>query len=636
MFSKALFKQSCKANGVMWSIITAAVCFMLACVMLISGSGNIADVKNAVEDTIIVETINSQMEKQALTFYDRANVGAKYFDNSFVLEFKNEYQGNISKANEYQTKTDAWIASMPKVSDYEDLTQYQAAMLAWKAKAPAYDENSVEKYHIYLVSQWLEAAPKQSDYTLTEDYQKAVAAWMEQKPTAAYSTYVYVTKVLITNVYTNAVSDVQAYALKLAKEIDETNDENSQAYKELMASMLFSINPGNQFSEIYEQYEAGSTPTQDYDVTSLVTNITASDLVKWSNNQEASDVQAYINSTERNEYRNERTQYSTPILIAGNLTSESTKATMITLLKDYGVDEAKYDSFGYTYESVKHMCKTSIVSFQARYDYEISLIDRSSYDSDEAYEAAVASTIAKLKSDLTDGLLDSLPKDVSDAIEEIGQMDLYGLIVGSIFFKMAGLLLPIIYIIMASNNLVSGQVDSGSMAYVLSTSTKRQQVTFTQACYLISSLFAMIVCTTITSCICFVFINHANTSLTYGKLILLNLGAFLTLFAISGINFLTSCWFDRNKRSMAIGGGFSMFFLVATMLGLFGSQVIPSVVRLDALNYFNYFSIISLFDSVSILDGTYTFIWKLAILLAIGAVGYVVGAIRFKKKDLPL
>ena len=46
MFSKALFKQSCKANGVMWSIITAAVCFMLACVMLISGSGNISDIKN--------------------------------------------------------------------------------------------------------------------------------------------------------------------------------------------------------------------------------------------------------------------------------------------------------------------------------------------------------------------------------------------------------------------------------------------------------------------------------------------------------------------------------------------------------------------------------------------------------------
>ena len=39
MFSKALFKQSCKANGMMWAIIAFAVCFMLACVMLISGNG---------------------------------------------------------------------------------------------------------------------------------------------------------------------------------------------------------------------------------------------------------------------------------------------------------------------------------------------------------------------------------------------------------------------------------------------------------------------------------------------------------------------------------------------------------------------------------------------------------------------
>ena len=38
MFSKSLFKQSCKANGIMWTIITVAVCFMLCCVMLISNS----------------------------------------------------------------------------------------------------------------------------------------------------------------------------------------------------------------------------------------------------------------------------------------------------------------------------------------------------------------------------------------------------------------------------------------------------------------------------------------------------------------------------------------------------------------------------------------------------------------------
>ena len=163
-----------------------------------------------------------------------------------------------------------------------------------------------------------------------------------------------------------------------------------------------------------------------------------------------------------------------------------------------------------------------------------------------------------------------------------------------------------------------------------------REVTFTQACYLIGSLFLMMCATTITSCICFAFVDPSVTELTYGELILLNLGAFITLFAISGINFLTSCWFDRSKRSMALGGGFSMFFLVATMLGLFGFQVIPSVVRLDALNNFNYVSLITLFDSVSIISGTTTFIWKLAILFVIGLVGYVIGSIRFKKKDLPL
>ncbi len=75
MFSKALFKQSCKANGTMWSIITFAVCFMLACVMLISGSGNIGEVKNSIQDTIITKEVNSQMQKRALSYYSDVSGG---------------------------------------------------------------------------------------------------------------------------------------------------------------------------------------------------------------------------------------------------------------------------------------------------------------------------------------------------------------------------------------------------------------------------------------------------------------------------------------------------------------------------------------------------------------------------------
>ena len=108
------------------------------------------------------------------------------------------------------------------------------------------------------------------------------------------------------------------------------------------------------------------------------------------------------------------------------------------------------------------------------------------------------------------------------------------------------------------------------------------------------------------------------------------------MFAMSGICFLTSSWFNRSKHCMAIGGGLNIFFLVATILGLFGSPIIPSVIRMDTLNLFNYVSIISLFDVVSILDGTFTFLWKLAILIAVGVICYVISFKKFKNKDLPL
>lgn len=87
---------------------------------------------------------------------------------------------------------------------------------------------------------------------------------------------------------------------------------------------------------------------------------------------------------------------------------------------------------------------------------------------------------------------------------------------------------------------------------------------------------------------------------------------------------------------MSFGGGLSMFALVATMLGLFGTETIPSFIRLDALNNFNYVSIITLYDSVSIIDGTTDYIWKLCVLAAIGLLGYIAGSVIFKKKDLPL
>lgn len=546
MFSKALFKQSCKANGVMWTIITFAVCFMLACVMLISGNGNIGETKNAIEDTIIQKEIDAAIEERAINYYSLSDSALTTFDKEYIAAFdKAEY-----------------------------LKRVATLMAGGKSESEA--------------------------------------------KTAAASKYYGVAALKV-----NFAAEQKAVDLGYGDDKEKT--------QEIVGVSMFALNP-----ELIEEgsktlYNAYLGKTEDildaYDVTSLVV---------YAMQDKGEE---YITSIERRDYVSTRAEKAGANFLALNIVSEEAVDEMIKTLSSYGVDRAKYDSFGYNYENVKKLARNTVITYSNRLEYELSELEKKyaagGFTSEEEYKAAAEKTNADLIKDISGSLLDSLPSEVSDALEDIGQADLYTLIVGSIFYKLAGLLLPIIYMIMASNNLISGQVDSGSMAYVLSTSIKRKTVAFTQAVYLVGSLLAMFLLTTATGCVCLAIVG-TDIGLTYGKLLLLNLGAFLVLFALSGLNFFTSCYFDRSKRSMAIGGGLSIFALVAAMLGLFGSPVIPKVVRLDSLNYFNYTTIISMFDVVSIMDGTTVFIWKFAILAALGLTGLIAGSLKFTKKDLPL
>lgn len=546
MFSKALFKQSCKANGVMWTIITFAVCFMLACVMLISGNGNIGETKNAIEDTIIQKEIDAAIEERAINYYSLSDSALATFDKEYIAAFdKAEYLKTVA-----------------------------ALMAGGKSESEA--------------------------------------------KTAAASKYYGVAALKV-----NFAAEQKAVDLGYGDDKEKT--------QEIVGVSMFALNP-----ELIEEgsktlYNAYLGKTEDildaYDVTSLVV---------YAMQDKGEE---YITSIERRDYVSTRAEKAGANFLALNIVSEEAVDEMIKTLSSYGVDRAKYDSFGYNYENVKKLARNTVITYSNRLEYELSELEKKyaagGFASEEEYKAAAEKTNADLIKAISGSLLDSLPSEVSDALEDIGQADLYTLIVGSIFYKLAGLLLPIIYMIMASNNLISGQVDSGSMAYVLSTSIKRKTVAFTQAVYLVGSLLAMFLLTTATGCVCLAIVG-TDIGLTYGKLLLLNLGAFLVLFALSGLNFFTSCYFDRSKRSMAIGGGLSIFALVAAMLGLFGSPVIPKVVRLDSLNYFNYTTIISMFDVVSIMDGTTVFSWKFAILAALGLIGLIAGSLKFTKKDLPL
>lgn len=605
MFSKALFRQSCKANGTMWSIITAAVCFMLACVMLISGSGNIGAVKNSIQDTIITKEIDAGLERRALNYYTNAEDGLTRFDTLF--------SDNATDTLTYLT----WLSQMPDRTQLTDPDRYAAAIQQWRSARPAVRTEAGRKLEA-AVAAWQAEEPDASAFPTTEAYLAALQAWAKATPATAENA--------IRLSFSIAVEDLQEYVYEKALALDPSYTKDSTQAQEMLGSVMYTLNPNGMFNDsFYLRHEKQAPP--EYDYMSLISHI------------QTGDVGAYLTGAERTEYRAARAEDASAMFLAGHMTEEENVEKIVSELESFGVTMEKYETFGYTYDSIKHLANTAVITYRNRLAYELEGLAARRADGefadDALYEKAVADKTAALAAEVSGSLLSALPQEVSDALEEVGKADLYTLIVGSIFYKLAGLLLPIIYMIMASNNLISGQVDSGSMAYVLSTSTKRSTVVFTQAVYLIGSLFAMFALTTATGCICLSIVSE-DVSLTYGNLLLLNLGAFLVLFALSGLCFLTSCWFDRSKRSMAIGGGLSIFALVAAMLGLFGSPVIPSVVRLDSLNYFNYATIISLFDVISIMDGTDVFLWKFALLAVLGIVGYVTGSLKFTKKDLPL
>lgn len=608
IFSPALFKQSCKANGVMWTIITLAVCFMLACVMLISGTSSISSVKESVKDTVIQESIKANIKKNSVAQYIDSNDGEELFDNKFTNKF--------NEINTLDTYTNEFVPSLTTIiSEYmssdtikQEITNEITSRVTNYLKSSEGQAKIVEYMQTGLTQEQAISKLQQekvSEYTqqVTNEYIAAAKANTDLQAQAFL-------KVYITPCYTYAINQV----------IDKYTASSSP---------IVTINPNNKADSTYTKYNEAIP--EEY-ITAL-TSYMQKDVNSVASGNTSSNLSDYIKTSERTDFRQKRAYKASSMLVAGQMNEEETINSLLEALSSYGVTKQKYESMGFNYSSVYKTAYEANLEYQDKLTYEISLIDKSL--STEEYNKKVDQVKSQLKTSVAGSLLDTLPEDVSKGIEELGQMDLFGLIVGSIFFKMAGLLLPIIYLIMVSNNLIAGQVDTGSMAYVLSTSTKRKQVTFTQGLFLVLSLFLMIVCTSITSVVCFSIAN-VETDLTIAKLLLINLGAFVVLFALSGINFFTSCYFDRSKKAMAIGGGLSIFFLVATMLGLFGSPVIPSVVRIGALNYFNYVSLISLFDVVSILNETTAWIWKLAILVVIGILGYVLGNIKFKKKDLPL
>lgn len=256
------------------------------------------------------------------------------------------------------------------------------------------------------------------------------------------------------------------------------------------------------------------------------------------------------------------------------------------------------------------------------------------------YSENEAQMIAVAKGSL--GIIDQLPSSIQDSLSEMGEMNTYGIIVGVIAFGIAVLLIPMVYTILTANSLVAEKVESGSLAFTMSTPISRHSFIFTSGVYLVFSEVFMAVILLVVSLIaqmCGGYFGSGDllTSLPILDILAYALGNFMVALAISGICFMSSCYFNKTNTNIGVSGGISIFFFICAILGLFATKAIPGTIRISTMNIFNYLTIFTLFDSLSVMEGMWeTYFLKLLVLLVIAIVTYIIGSIKFTKKDLPL
>mgnify|MGYP001162045121 CR=1 FL=1 len=220
-------------------------------------------------------------------------------------------------------------------------------------------------------------------------------------------------------------------------------------------------------------------------------------------------------------------------------------------------------------------------------------------------------------------MLAMLPQELVSAMGFTGAGNTLLSFIATYFYGFLILLLPMIYSVIVCNRSLASLVDKGSMAYLLSTPNTRSKIARTQAVFIFASITLLLsFVTAIGIVLCEIQFPDA---LDIPGFILLNFGALLLYYALTGIGFFASALFNDTKHSLMVGAGLPVGFLVIKMISEVG----------ESTEVFKYVTLYSLFNPQKIVAGE-TYIASFVVLGIIAIVTYVVGMIVFQKRDLPL
>ncbi|MCH4171557.1 MAG: hypothetical protein LKF36_10050 [Lactobacillus sp.] len=200
-------------------------------------------------------------------------------------------------------------------------------------------------------------------------------------------------------------------------------------------------------------------------------------------------------------------------------------------------------------------------------------------------------------------------------------------IVGPMFYGMLVSTIIALFVVISGNKLLAGQVDQGSMAYILTAPIKRSTVALTQIFYFVGSLIVTFGLLTATG---LVVNNLADAGFHSQVIVDLNLGALLVALAFAGIMFAASGIFNLSKFAFSTGGLLVITFILLAIIGSFADYGVKGLESIQHL------TIVSLFDYKNIMVEGVKWLPKLVFLGGIAATTFGIGTIAFVKKDLPL
>lgn len=190
-----------------------------------------------------------------------------------------------------------------------------------------------------------------------------------------------------------------------------------------------------------------------------------------------------------------------------------------------------------------------------------------------------------------------------------------------------GLLCPVvvmIYGIAVSQRLMVRQVESGVMAWLLSSKDSRGRIAATQAYFLCVSLFGLYLTVTLAgAAVCAV---RFPGQLSWQGFLLLNMGGFCLSLCLAGISFCVSCFCDDSAVSLRLGMGIPALFLMLRLLSNLGGILSP----------LKFVTVFTLFDTEAVMEGNFSLLWKFPLLAILGILLMWLGVRGFGKRDLPL